>query len=390
MTTSFIHFQDLHLNSTEVYSYQEGLKLKISSHDLNELSSRLIDSTKIVIMIPSQLFGFMEYENQAGHKGEILKANALSQVEERLISDISSLTFFYNIDLQLASWIDSSTFELIVKSLDVLDAEIIIIPEHFLIQGLGDAIFLRDNSFILAFENHSGFGGSLDILSDYLETIDSGSFHKNDFLLFANPASAADHFPEHKKSEHTDLEHMHHKLLERNNLSAWNLFQRKLSFSFLKAKLKLSSFESSVIAASVLIVLIAPLMISSVLSSSISSYQSDTMEIFRQLNPNFKRLINPKAQIDDLTKGVPLQSLVSSQDLEALGYVEVLSDKSIRSININFADREITTNVENLSPLKLSLFKELANSKPIKINDNGLNKGSDGWNGSLIIDYEND
>lgn len=390
MTTSFIHFQDLHLNSTEVYSYQEGLKLKISSHDLNELSSRLIDSTKIVIMIPSQLFGFMEYENQAGHKGEILKANALSQVEERLISDISSLTFFYNIDLQLASWIDSSTFELIVKSLDVLDAEIIIIPEHFLIQGLGDAIFLRDNSFILAFENHSGFGGSLDILSDYLETIDSGSFHKNDFLLFANPASAADHFPEHKKSEHTDLEHMHHKLLERNNLSAWNLFQRKLSFSFLKAKLKLSSFESSVIAASVLIVLIAPLMISSVLSSSISSYQSDTMEIFRQLNPNFKRLINPKAQIDDLTQGAPLQSLVSSQDLEALGYVEVLSDKSIRSININFADREITTNVENLSPLKLSLFKELANSKPIKINDNGLNKGSDGWNGSLIIDYEND
>jgi hypothetical protein len=341
-------------------------------------------------MIPSQLFGFMEYENQAGHKGEILKANALSQVEERLISDISSLTFFYNIDLQLASWIDSSTFELIVKSLDVLDAEIIIIPEHFLIQGLGDAIFLRDNSFILAFENHSGFGGSLDILSDYLETIDSGSFHKNDFLLFANPASAADHFPDHKKSEHTDLEHMHHKLLERNNLSAWNLFQRKLSFSFLKAKLKLSSFESSVIAASVLIVLIAPLMISSVLSSSISSYQSDTMEIFRQLNPNFKRLINPKAQIDDLTQGAPLQSLVSSQDLEALGYVEVLSDKSIRSININFADREITTNVENLSPLKLSLFKELANSKPIKINDNGLNKGSDGWNGSLIIDYEND
>ena len=55
-----------------------------------------------------------------------------------------------------------------------------------------------------------------------------------------------------------------------------------------------------------------------------------------------------------------------------------------------FADREITTNVENLSPLKLSLFKELANSKPIKINDNGLNKGSDGWSGSLIIDYEND
>jgi len=114
------------------------------------------------------------------------------------------------------------------------------------------------------------------------------------------------------------------------------------------------------------------------------------MTIFQQLNPGFKRLVNPKAQIDDLTKGVPLQSLVSSQDLEALGYVEVLSDKSIRSININFEGSEIKANVENLSPLKLSLFKELANSKPIKISDSGLNKGSDGWNGSLIIYYEND
>ena len=390
MTTSFIHFKDLHLNSTEVYSYQEGLKLKISSHDLNELSSRLIDSTKIVIMIPSQLFGFMEYENQAGHKGEILKANALSQVEERLISDISSLTFFYNIDLQLASWIDSSTFELIVKSLDVLDAEIIIIPEHFLIQGLGDAIFLRDNSFILAFENHSGFGGSLDILSDYLETIDSGSFHKNDFLLFANPASAADHFPDHKKSEHTDLEHMHHKLLEHNNLSAWNLFQRKLSFSFLKAKLKLSSFESSVIAASVLIVLIAPLMISSVLSSSISSYQSDTMEIFRQLNPNFKRLINPKAQIDDLTRDIPSYASISSDNFEALGYIETLSDQSIQSININFDDLEIEVNVENLSPAKLSLFEELIKSQSGNVNASGLSKGEDGLYGNLIIYYDSE
>ena len=73
------------------------------------------------------------------------------------------------------------------------------IPEHFLIHGLGDSIFIKDNSFILAFDNYSGFGGSLDILSDYLETTDAGSFNKNDFLLFADATSAADHFLEEKK-----------------------------------------------------------------------------------------------------------------------------------------------------------------------------------------------
>jgi type II secretory pathway component PulL len=143
-------------------------------------------------------------------------------------------------------------------------------------------------------------------------------------------------------------------------------------------------------AASLLIILVAPLLINNSLHSSIASYNENTMTIFQQLNPGFKRLVNPKAQIDDLTKGVPLQSPVSSQDLEALSYVEVLSDKSIRSININFEGGEIKANVENLSPLKLSLFKELANSQPINISDSGLTKGSDGWNGSLIIYHEND
>jgi len=179
-------------------------------------------------------------------------------------------------------------------------------------------------------------------------------------------------------------------LLEHNNLSAWNLFQRKLSFSFLKAKLKLSSFESSVIAASVLIVLIAPLMISSVLSSSISSYQSDTMEIFRQLNPNFKRLINPKAQIDDLTRDIPSYASISSDNLEALGYIETLSDQSIQSININFDDLEIEANVENLSPAKLSLFEELIKSQSGNVNASGLSKGEDGLYGNLIIYYDSE
>ena len=113
------------------------------------------------------------------------------------------------------------------------------------------------------------------------------------------------------------------------------------------------------------------------------------MTIFQQLNPSFKRLVNPKAQINDLTKDIPLQSLVSSQDMEALSYIETLSDESIRSININFNDREIKANVENLSPLKLSLFKELVQSKSVNINDSGLNKGLDGWYGSLIIYYDN-
>ena len=186
------------------------------------------------------------------------------------------------------------------------------------------------------------------------------------------------------------MEDLHHKLLESKNLTKWNLFQRKLSFSFLKAKLKLNSRESSFIAASVITILIAPLMISSVLSSSISSYQSNTIQIFQQLNPNFKRLINPKAQIDDLTRDIPSYATISSNNLEVLSYIETLADESIQDININFDDRVIEASVENLSPTKLSFFQELIKSQSGNVNTNGLSKGADGLNGNLIIYYDSE
>jgi len=388
MTNTFIHFQDSKLEFINIYSYEDASLPEINSIKFSDIQNNLADSSNIFMMIPSQLFGFMKYENEKSYHGEVLKANVFMEIEDQLISDVSSLTFFYNSDFQLASWIESSLFEFIVKSLDGLDAEITMIPEHFLIHGLGDSIFIKDNSFILAFDNYSGFGGSLDILSDYLETTDAGSFNKNDFLLFADATSAADHFLEEKKTERRDLADLHHKLLQHKNLSTWNLFQRELSFSFLKAKFKLNSLESSFIVASVLTILIAPLMINAVLSSSISSYQSNTMEIFRQLNPSFKRMVNPKAQIDDLTRDIPSYSRVSLDDLEVLSYIETLSDESIQSININFEDLVIKANVDNLSPVKLSLFEELIKSQSGNVNTSGLSKSSDGWYGNLIIYYD--
>ena len=389
MINSFIHFQDSSLELIDIYSYDELTTSPLHSVSFSDIGNTLSGSTNIFVMIPSQLFGFMKYENKEGLKGEILRANVLIEVEDQLISDVSSLKFFYNEELNLASWIDSSIFESIAKKFYEMDAEIILLPEHYLFQTKRNAIFLTENSFVISFSDGSGFGGSISSLPEYLDTLESNSFDLNSLEVFKENNNIShpikDLIPVQKP-----WKEMHSGFAKHSKLSSLNLFKRKLSLKFLRSKFKLSYFESWIMAASLIIILLAPLLINQSLHSSIASYNENTMTIFQQLNPGFKRLVNPKAQIDDLTKGVPLQSFVSSQDLQALSYVEVLSDKSIRSININFADREITTNVENLSPLKLSLFKELANSKPVKISDNGLNKGSDGWSGILIIDYEND
>ena len=388
MITSFIHFQDLHLRSIEAHSYQDGIKPRTDVFKFSEISNNLADSSNIFIMIPSQLFGFMKYENHLGHKGEILKANALIQVEEQLISDISSLHFFYNADLQLASWIESNIFETIVQNINELDAEVTIIPEHFLLQDQEEIILIRDNTFIVSFSNHSGFGGNLDILHDYLETLDSNIFNASDFLLLADATSAAKYFPQHKKVKQKYLPDIHRGFLQHETASTWNLFQRKWSFKFFKSKIKLSSIESSLIAASVLMILIAPLMINAVLAASITSYKESTMNVFRQLNPGLTRLVNPKAQIDDLTRDIPILISVEPKNLEALAYIETLADESIKRIEFDLVNKNIKAMVERLPSYKLDFIKAGLKTNNLTMNIKDLVESSDGFHGLIVINYD--
>ena len=45
-----------------------------------------------------------------------------------------------------------------------------------------------------------------------------------------------------------------------------------------------------------------------------NTYKQSTVKIFEQLNPNFKRVVNARAQIDDLTRNIPQQNNISKQD----------------------------------------------------------------------------
>jgi hypothetical protein len=388
MLNSFIHFQDSQLESVKIYSYNDEGKNSLEIAKLTNISDSLKGTSKVFVMIPSQLFGFVEYENKAGHKGEVLKANVFTQVEEQLISDVSSLKFFYNPDLKLASWIDLDIFHSISNTFNELDLEIVILPEHFLILQNQNIIYLDDNIFILAFADNSGFGGSTEILHEYSATLDINAIDLNSFQLLQEKQSIKTNFFKESQPETRSLLNLHTDFLNLKQFNSMNLFSRKISFKFLKSKLKLSFIESFALAASISIILIAPLLINSSLNFSITSYEDNTIQIFKQLNPSFKRLINPKAQIDDLTRDIPFQPIVSSQNLEALGYIEQLADESIESITIDLIESTVSAKVSNLPAYKLTFFKELMKAESVEINAENLRQGPEGLFGNLIISYD--
>ena len=156
MINSILHFTDLSLKSVDVHSYQSDMSHTVVSMELPDIQKHLVNTSNIFLMLPSQLFGFLSYQNDQHYKGEVLQANVFAQIEDQLISDVSSLQFFYSAELKLASWIDSEIYHSVISFFDDVDAEITILPEHFLLQSNGTSIFIQDNYFIAAFRDHAG------------------------------------------------------------------------------------------------------------------------------------------------------------------------------------------------------------------------------------------
>ena len=383
MINSILHFTDLSLKSVDVHSYQSDMSHTVVSMELPDIQKHLVNTSNIFLILPSQLFGFLSYQNDQHYKGEVLQANVFAQIEDQLISDVSSLQFFYSAELKLASWIDSEIYHSVISFFDDVDAEITILPEHFLLQSNGTSIFIQDNYFIAAFRDHAGFGGSLATLTNYIDTFDPGA---NFTLLGEHPIDGDLPF-DVTQMQSCSLHDLHAQLLEHENLASLNMFRRRLSINHLKLMLKLTTLESRLIGAALIIIFLAPLAINSLLSFFLSSYQDSTMEVFRQLNPSFTRLVDPKAQIDDLTRDIPLQITASSQDLNVLNYIESLADESIRKIQVDLRNNTVKATVENLSPYKLGLIQAAINQRNLTMNSNNLVESADGLYGLITIQY---
>jgi type II secretory pathway component PulL len=189
-------------------------------------------------------------------------------------------------------------------------------------------------------------------------------------------------------SQVTKFKALHLNFLETNRFKNSNYFKRSFSLKYLKFKFKISSLESWAISASLLLLLVVPFLISSTINSSAKDYQGKTIQIFQQLNPNFNRLVNARAQIDDLTRDIPRQNSFSNQDLGMLQYLEQLNDSSVKKIKIDLQAGSIAISLEGLPTYKLELLQQLFQSEPLTFEVSGLVEKDKAMFGKLLVSYE--
>jgi len=388
MINYFIKFDDLSLSTVRLFTYDEGITNQVEKYNLLDVKESLLPGNNLYIMLPSALFGFKVTKNEIGLKNDILKANIFSESEDGLISNVSDLKFFFQPSLNLASWIDSSTYDSIAAPFNDFEGDVYFYPEHFLLPEGINSIYIAEHSFICAFEDLTGFSGSNDSLEDYLRILVSGGLDLKTVQVLGESEPALLHkFKDlsFKKIKFSDIQINFINSVKFSNV---NFFKRKLSFHYIKQKLKFNFFEFWALNISALIFLLAPLVISYNLNSSVNTYKQSTVKIFEQLNPNFKRLVNARAQIDDLTRNIPKQNDISNQDLSVLKYLDAFKDDSIQRIAINLKDQEINIHLEGLPLYKFNLLKQILKSGELNFIESDLVEKDEGFFGNLLVQYE--
>ena len=389
MINYFIKFDDLSLTTVRLFTYDENTQNQVEKYNLIDAKEALLPSNNLYIMLPSALFGFKVTKNEIGLKDEILKANIFSESEDGLISNVSDLKFFFQPSINLAAWINYNTYNSIAEPFSEYEGDVYFYPEHFLLPEGINSIYIAEHSFICSFEDLTGFSGSNDSLEDYLQILVSAGIDLKVLQVLGESEPALlNKFKDlsFKKIQFSDI---HISFINSLKFSDANFFRRKLSFQFIKQKLKFNFFEFWALNISALIFLIAPLVISYNLNSSVNTYKQSTVKIFEQLNPNFRRLINARAQIDDLTRNIPKQSNISKQDLGVLNYLDAFKDDSIQRIAINLKDQEIIIQLEGLPLFNLSLLKQILKSEELNFIESDLIEKDKAFFGNLRVQYEN-
>ena len=244
MINYFIKFDDLSLTTVNLFTYDENTQNQVEKYNLIDAKEALLPGNNLYIMLPSALFGFKVTKNEIGLKDEILKANIFSESEDGLISNVSDLKFFFQPSINLASWIDCSTYDSIAEHFNQFEGDVYFYPEHFLLPDGINSIYIAEHSFICSFEDLTGFSGSNDSLEDYLRILESGGLDlKTLQVLGESEPALLNKFKDlsFKKIQFSDI---HISFINSLKFSDANFFRRKLSFQFIKQKLKFNFLNS--------------------------------------------------------------------------------------------------------------------------------------------------
>jgi hypothetical protein len=373
MSLYIAHVQDDSFESINLYNCHEPDKAVISVNGIKGIKG-LSDDDDLIFLLPSNLVTSYKFIQNKDISTQINLANFISEIDSKLVGQVSDNEYIFH-DKNVFV-IDKKTLLEINTSLSTINASIFLIPEYFAnpISGL-DSITQLNNKLLFHYSDGTGFGIDEYFLDQYLDIVLN---NKPDYepTIFASNKILSDRFK--KSTPFEGFSFSSFLKVDLKNLP--NLFKQQISFELLKNKLSFSKLQAAACLASSIVLLSAPSFLIYKNNSDALIYTSATYNIFKSINKDIKKVVAPKAQIDELVNGVP-KGAAPNIKLPNLDIFYTLGSKYLTKSSINLETSVASIAIDSMPEIQFSLMQSASSQFNIYIIDkdvtsiNGLVSG---------------
>lgn len=382
MSQYIAHILNSNADSINVYEITNAKSsvFNISSFtDLNILN----ETDSLIVLIPSSRVTSYEFEENKSLSKQINIANFVSEVDSVFADPVSTNDYF--IQNNAAYVVDKIFLQDLNTSLSELNTHIYVLPEYLINAVKGEDVITEfEDRFMISHSNKTGFALNHNSLDQYLEIVLNKNPNFNP-VVFSTNKKLVNRFNEKATNKSLDLSSI--KLSEVSKLP--NFFRLQISLSLLIKKMNLSKTQFTLSLLALLIVIAGPRYLINENNTNARLYSSSTFNIFKAIDKNVNRVIDPRSQIDQILKQLP-ESNVSSVKLPNLDVFLKYGSKYISDISLDANTSIASIRINSMPDFQFNILKNNAERFNINIIDDDLITNDGLINGILKVGYSNE
>ena len=297
---------------------------------------------------------------------KLLKAKFFSSHVDQLLLNPSELTFFPSSIDNIGIWGESSYLdELKNKTLNLRKS--FFIPDYLLFFEQKNVVANLGSHYSLRLEDGRGYSGRQQKINALLESN----------IQILNDLDVLDVSPKELECLQ-NLEHSLNKFdlssqvynFHTNHSSQLNILKTPLNINRLLYLDVIGVGEFRNFAIPLLIALFLSISINVTIESQNELVSKETKQLFSNLGNQSVRLINPKAQIDQLVSELQITDNKSQFDIKFLDFLYNYPVDELESIEVNLDEQFTTLYLDGLSSEKLIILINLLNSSGLSTEEN--------------------
>ena len=382
MSQYIAHILNSNADSINVYEITNDKSSVFNISSFTELNI-LNETDSLIVLIPSSRVTSYEFEENKSLSKQINIANFVSEVDSVFADPVSTNDYF--IQNNAAYVVDKMFLKDLNTSLSELNTHIYVLPEYLINAVKGEDVITEfEERFMISYSNKTGFALNHNSLDQYLEIVLNKNPNFNP-VVFSTNKKLVNRFNEKATNKSLDLSSI--KLSEVIKLP--NFFRLQISLSLLIKKMNLSKTQFILSLLALLIVIAGPRYLINENNTNARLYSSSTFNIFKAIDKNVNRVIDPRSQIDQILKQLP-ESNFFSVKLPNLDVFLKYGSKYISDISLDANTSIASIKINSMPEFQFNILKNNAERFNINIIDDDLISNDGLINGILKVGYSNE